>query len=76
MRLTGSVQAAVDLLHDHPGSASAPCRSESTCIADPREKEDDMGFLASLGQFFVGIGVLLLGVAAIWFVSVYDEKKE
>jgi hypothetical protein len=35
-----------------------------------------MEFLASLGQFFVGVGLLLLGSAAIWFVSVYSEKKE
>ena len=34
-----------------------------------------MGTLALLGQFFVGIGLLLLGVAALWFVSVYSEKK-
>jgi len=35
-----------------------------------------MGVLAVLGQFFVGIGVMLLGVAAVWFVSVYMGKKE
>jgi hypothetical protein len=35
-----------------------------------------MGTLALLGQFFVGVGLLLLGVAALWFVSVYAEKKE
>jgi hypothetical protein len=34
-----------------------------------------MGALAILGQFFVGIGILLLGLAALWFVSVYAEKK-
>jgi hypothetical protein len=38
--------------------------------------EDDMETFALLGQFFGGIGILLLGVAAIWFVSVYNEKKE
>ncbi len=34
-----------------------------------------MQFLAILGQFFIGLGVLLLGLAAIWFVSMYGEKK-
>jgi hypothetical protein len=37
--------------------------------------EDNMGTLAVLGQFFIGIGILLLGVAAIWFVSIYSQKK-
>lgn len=35
-----------------------------------------MEFLALLGQFFVGVGWLLLGCAAIWFVSMHIEKKE
>lgn len=35
-----------------------------------------METLALLGQFFVGVALLLLGVAAIWFVSVYSDKKE
>ena len=35
-----------------------------------------MEILALLGQFFVGIGVLLLGSAAIWFVTIYAEKNE
>jgi len=35
-----------------------------------------MEILALLGQFFVGVGLLLLGAAAIWFVSVYADKKE
>lgn len=35
-----------------------------------------MHFLAILGQFFIGLGVLLLGLAALWFVSMYGEKKE
>jgi hypothetical protein len=35
-----------------------------------------MEFLALLGQFFVGVGLLLLGTAAIWFVSAYGAKKE
>ena len=34
-----------------------------------------MGTLMGLGQFFIGIGVMLLGVAAVWFVSVYSSKK-
>jgi hypothetical protein len=34
-----------------------------------------MGSLAVLGQFFLGVGVLLLGCAALWFVTVYSEKK-
>ncbi len=32
--------------------------------------------LAMLGQFFIGLGLLLIGVAAVWFVSVYDGKKK
>jgi len=35
-----------------------------------------METLALLGQFFVGVGLLLLGVGVLWFVSVYQEKKE
>lgn len=35
-----------------------------------------MGVLTILGQFFIGIGLLLLGVAAIWFVSVYADKNK
>jgi hypothetical protein len=35
-----------------------------------------MGSLAILGQFFIGVGILLLGVAALWFVTVYSEKKK
>jgi len=38
--------------------------------------EDDMGNLAGLGHFFLGLGVFFLGCAALWFVSVYKEKKE
>jgi len=38
--------------------------------------EDEMEILALLGQFFVGIGLLLLGIAAIWFVSVYNDKEK
>jgi hypothetical protein len=35
-----------------------------------------MGNLAALGQFLSGVGVLLLGVGLLWFVSVYAEKNE
>ena len=35
-----------------------------------------MEILALLGQFLLGVGVLLLGVAALWFVTVYSEKNE
>ena len=38
--------------------------------------ESNMQFLAILGQFFIGVGVLLLGCAAIWFVTIYSEKNE
>jgi hypothetical protein len=34
-----------------------------------------METLAILGQFFLGLGFLLLGLAALWFVAVYNEKK-
>jgi len=34
-----------------------------------------METLALLGQFFVGIGLLLVGLAALWFVAVYGDKK-
>ena len=35
-----------------------------------------MEVLALLGQFFIGVGLLLLGVSAIWFVSLYAEKNK
>ncbi len=35
-----------------------------------------MEILLILGDFFVGLGVLLLGCAAIWYVSTLDEKDE
>ncbi len=37
-----------------------------------------METLALLGQFLGGIGFLLIGVSALWFVSEYskNEKKE
>jgi hypothetical protein len=38
--------------------------------------EDDMETLAMLGQAAGGFGLFLLGIAAIWFVSVYTSKKE
>ena len=41
-----------------------------------RKKEDDMENLVMLGQAAAGLGVLLLGAAAIWFVSVYSEKND
>jgi hypothetical protein len=33
-----------------------------------------MEFLGVLGEFFVGLGLLLMGCAAIWFVSTYSDK--
>jgi hypothetical protein len=38
--------------------------------------EDDMETLALLAQAGGGFGLFLLGIAAIWFVSVYNKKKE
>jgi hypothetical protein len=38
--------------------------------------EDKMEILALLGEFFVGVGLLLIGVAAIWFVTIYAEKNK
>ncbi len=35
-----------------------------------------MDTLLILGKFFVGVGVLLLGVAALWFVTVYADKND
>ncbi len=34
-----------------------------------------MASLAYLGQFLTGVGILLIGCAAMWFVSVYIDKK-
>jgi hypothetical protein len=45
-------------------------------VVHPLAKEADVEVLAVLGKFFVGVGLLLLGSAAIWFVSVYSEKKK
>jgi hypothetical protein len=38
--------------------------------------EDGLDTLALLGQFLVGVGVLLLGLAALWFVTIYNAKIE
>ncbi len=35
-----------------------------------------MEVLVMLGRFFIGVGVMLIGVAAIWFVSIYSDKKD
>ncbi len=32
--------------------------------------------LVMLGQAATGLGVLLMGFAALWFVSVYQEKNK
>ena len=49
-----------------------------TC-ARPRDHEDkkevDMQNLVLLGQAALGLGVFFMGVAALWFVSIYQEKK-
>ena len=34
-----------------------------------------MEFLAYLGIFFAGMGVLLLGCGLLWFIAEYSEKK-
>jgi len=47
-----------------------------TCIANPCEMEDDMENLVMLGQAAAGLGIFFLGIAALWFVSVYPKKKE
>jgi hypothetical protein len=38
--------------------------------------EDDMETLALLGQAAGGLGLFFLGIAAFWFVSVYNGKKK
>ena len=40
------------------------------------DMEDDMQNLVLLGQAALGLGVFFMGVAALWFVSVYQEKKK
>ena len=32
--------------------------------------------LVALGQAAAGLGVLFMGLAALWFVSVYNDKKK
>ena len=39
-------------------------------------KEDDVQNLVLLGQAALGLGVFFMGVAALWFVSIYQTKKE
>ena len=53
-----------------PESDALLCQSTDLC-----EKEDEMSIFPALGQFFVGVGLLLIGCAAIWFVAIYSEKK-
>jgi hypothetical protein len=38
--------------------------------------EDDMDSFVMLGQALGGFGLFFLGLAAFWFVSVYNRKKE
>ena len=38
------------------------------------KEEDDMGNLVVLGQAALGLGVFFMGLAALWFVWVYQEK--
>ncbi len=35
-----------------------------------------MGNLVMLGQFFTGLGVFFIGIAALWWVAEYSEKKK
>lgn len=35
-----------------------------------------MGNLAPFGQFLQGLGVLLIGVGVLWFVTIYSEKDQ
>jgi hypothetical protein len=32
--------------------------------------------LVMLGQAATGLGVLLMGLAALWFVALYQDKKQ
>ena len=32
--------------------------------------------LVMLGQAAIGLGVLLMGLAAVWFVAVYQDKNK
>lgn len=63
-------------LSDCSSPAASLSGSRSHGSQTQHEMEDDMEILALLGEFFVGIGVLLLGVGVIWFVSMYKEKHE
>jgi hypothetical protein len=40
------------------------------------QKGEIMETLVQLGQFFVGVGLILIGSVAIWFVTIYSEKNE
>ena len=54
------------------------------CGSQPHnEMEDDVGNLVGIGQFwggsfgfFGGLGVFFMGVAFLWFVSIYKEKND
>ena len=35
-----------------------------------------MEHLELLGEFFSGLGMFFLGIAAFWFVSVYEKKNK
>ena len=35
-----------------------------------------MEALGTIGIFFAGLGVLLLGCGLMWFVSIYSEKNK
>lgn len=50
--------------------------SERTEEGPPKEKEDGMGNLLLLSQCASGLGVFFLGLAALWFVSVYMTKEK
>jgi len=38
--------------------------------------EDDVQNLVALGQAATGLGILLMGFAALRFVSIYNEKSD
>lgn len=40
------------------------------------QMEEDVEQLATLGQFLGGLGILLVGVGFLWFVSEYSEKRK
>jgi hypothetical protein len=37
--------------------------------------EGDMEALVMLGQAAGGLGIFFIGIAALWFVSVYKDKE-